>query len=111
MPNWRIVLSEIEKETSDASDSAADKVRRKYLMQLHAHVGRNVFCYYSGFLSKPSTIQGMEINDDDKNGLMLCVHGLDQAMSSSSAVVASTIGRATPSFRAVWGNSSATINL
>jgi hypothetical protein len=78
MPNWRIVLSEIEKETSDASDSAADKVRRKYLMQLHAHVGRNVICYYSGFLSKPSTIQGMEINDDDKNGLMLCVHGLDR---------------------------------
>jgi ATP-dependent protease ClpP protease subunit len=78
MPNWRIVLSEIEKETNDASDSAADKVRKKYLMQLHAHVGRNVICYYSGFLSKPSTIQGMEINDDDKNGLMLCVHGLDR---------------------------------
>ena len=34
-----------------------------------------------------------------------------KAMSSSSAVVASTIGRATPSFRAVWGNSSATVNL
>ena len=78
MPNWRNVLSEIEKETNDASDSAADKIRRKYLMQLHNLVGRNVICYYSGFLSKPSTIQGLEINDDDKNGLMLCVHGLDR---------------------------------
>ena len=32
-------------------------------------------------------------------------------MSSSSAVVASTIGRATPSVWAVWGSSSAIINL
>ena len=32
-------------------------------------------------------------------------------MSSSSAVVASTIGRATPRFRAVWVSSSATISL
>ena len=34
-----------------------------------------------------------------------------KAMSSSSAVVASTIGRATPSFRAVRGTSSANISL
>jgi hypothetical protein len=78
MPNWGSVLKEIQKETNDPNDAASDKVRRKYLMQLQAHVGRNIICYYSGFLSKPSTIQGMEINDEDKNGFMLCVHGLDR---------------------------------
>jgi ClpP class serine protease len=79
MPNWRHVLGEIQKESSDINDAADDKIRKKYLMELHGHVGRNVICYYSGFLSKPSAIQGMEINDDDKNGFMLCIHGLDRS--------------------------------
>jgi ClpP class serine protease len=78
MPNWLHVLGEIQKETNDRNDSADDKVRRKYLMQLHGHHGRNVICYYSGFLTKPK-IEGVEINDEDKNGLMLCVHGLDRS--------------------------------
>jgi ATP-dependent protease ClpP protease subunit len=79
MPNWRNVLLEIQKEHDDVNDAASDKVRKKYLMQLHRHVDRNIICYYSGFLSKPSTLQGMEINDEDKNGFMLCVHGLDRS--------------------------------
>ncbi len=40
--------------------------------------GRNIICYYSGFLSKPK-VEGVEINDEDKNGLMLCVHKLDRS--------------------------------
>jgi hypothetical protein len=79
MPNWDYVLKEILKETNDPNgDSAPDKVRKKYLMQLHAHVGRNIICYYSGWLSKPK-IEGVEINDEDKNGFMLCVHKLDRS--------------------------------
>lgn len=79
MPNWGHVLKEIQKETSDVNDSADDKVRKKYLMQLHRNNGeRNIICYYSGFLSKPR-IEGLAINDDDKNGFMLCVHGLDRS--------------------------------
>lgn len=77
MPNWTHVLKEIQKESNDPSgESATDKVRKKYLMQLHSHVGRNIICYYSGWLSKPR-IEGIEINDEDKNGFMLCVHKLD----------------------------------
>jgi ATP-dependent protease ClpP protease subunit len=71
------VLNEIQKETNDVNEAADDKVRKKYLMQLHRHTGRNIICYYSGFLSKPR-IEGIEINDEDKNGFMLCVHGLDR---------------------------------
>ena len=77
MPNWGSVLKEIQKETNDVSDSADDKVRKRYLMKLHDKVDRNIIFYYSGFLTKPK-IEGIEINDDDKNGLMLCVHGLDR---------------------------------
>jgi Serine dehydrogenase proteinase len=79
MPNWGHVLKEIQKETNDLNgDSAIDKVRKKYLMQLHNHVGRNIICYYSGWLSK-SKIEGVEINDEDKNGFMLCIHKLDRS--------------------------------
>jgi len=78
MPNLEYVLKEIQKEKDDiGGDSAIDKVRRKYLMQLNAHVKRNVICYYYGWLSKPK-VEGIEINDEDKNGFMLCIHQLDR---------------------------------
>jgi ClpP class serine protease len=77
MPNWDHVLREILKEPNDEKESGADKVRQKYLMELHRHTGRNIICYYSGFLSKPR-IEGIELNDDDKNGFMLCVHKLER---------------------------------
>jgi ATP-dependent protease ClpP protease subunit len=80
MPNWDYVLREIRKEKDDpvTGESAADKVRKKYLQQLHEHVNkRNIIGYYSGWLTKPK-MQGVDINDDDKNGFMLCIHKLDR---------------------------------
>lgn len=47
-------------------------------MQLFGKTDRNIICYYSGFLSKPS-VEGVNITDEDKNGLMLCVHKLDKS--------------------------------
>jgi ClpP class serine protease len=78
MPNWNYVLKEIAKEKDEPNQSAADKVRQKYLMQLFGKTGRNAICYYSGFLSKPK-VEGVEITDEDKNGFMLCVHKLDRS--------------------------------
>ena len=43
MPNWNHVLREIQKEKDDPSgESAADKVRLKYLIELQTHVKRNI---------------------------------------------------------------------
>jgi ClpP class serine protease len=79
VPNWNHVLKEIQRERDEPNgESAADKIRTKYLIALERHTGRNVISYYSGFLSKHSSIEGMEINDEDTNGFMLCVHGLDR---------------------------------
>ena len=75
-PNWDSVLREISTIQIQESESAFDKVRRKYLTQLFKHTGRNIIAYYSGFLSKPR-IEGTEINDEDKNGFMLCIHQID----------------------------------
>jgi Serine dehydrogenase proteinase len=78
MPNWDSVLKEISLVQAVSNESAFDKVRRKYLKRLFKHTNRNVIAYYSGFLSK-TRIEGIEINDEDKNGFMLCIHGLDRS--------------------------------
>jgi len=80
MPNWNDVLREIHTSQSEhalQAQSAVDNVRRKYLKALHEYTGRNVIAYYSGFLSKPEI--NSEINDEDKNGILMAVHQLDRS--------------------------------
>jgi hypothetical protein len=97
MPNWNEVQKEIAKiqVTPGSPVSQFDIVRRKYLLELHKHTGRNVIAYYSGFLTKPK-IEGVEITDEDKNGLMVCVHkmerskGLDLFIHSPGGDIAAT---------------------
>jgi ATP-dependent protease ClpP protease subunit len=76
MPNWTQVLEEIVIK-AQSSTNAVDEVRRKYLGLLQKKTGRNVIAYYSGFLQKPGYAFG-QVNDDDKNGFMNAVHGLDR---------------------------------
>ena len=77
MPNWTQVLEEIVFKVQ-TSTNAVDEVRKKYLGLLHQKTGRNVIAYYSGFLQKPGYAFG-QVNDDDKNGFMNAVHGLDRS--------------------------------
>jgi hypothetical protein len=89
MPNWNEVLQQIQqvhgKEVTLANQhqhiasNAITVVRHGYLRQLNDKTGRNVIAYYSGFLSKPPNIGGLEINDEDKNGFMMAVHKLDRS--------------------------------
>ncbi len=78
MPNWSSVLNEIA-DTQARDGSPFDRVRRKYLSGLHKYTNRNVISYYSGFLSK-TRIEGIEINDDDKNGFMFSLHEIDTSL-------------------------------
>jgi ClpP class serine protease len=73
MPNWNQILDELK-----SSGSTYDIIRRKYLMKLHKITGRNVIVYYSGWLQKQG-ILGFGINDNDKNGFMATIHGLDRS--------------------------------
>lgn len=80
MANWGEVLGEIRDlvvKAESARDGAVDIVRRRYLEALHQHTGRNVIAYYSGWLSKPG-LQQSDISDEDKNGFMMAVHGLER---------------------------------
>jgi Serine dehydrogenase proteinase len=80
MPNWGQVFGEITQYAavhSNESRAAVDRTRQKYLRELHGARKRNVIAYYSGFLSKPDA-SPLEITDEDKNGFMMAVHGLDK---------------------------------
>lgn len=82
MPNWRQILTEIEQfqiqnqGNPQLAAAAIDHIRRKYLATLHGHTKRNIIAYYSGWLSKSDIQSG--ITDEDKNGFMMAVHGVDR---------------------------------
>jgi hypothetical protein len=73
MPNWNKILDEVRE-----AGSTHDVVRRRYLKQLQEYTGRNTILYYSGWLQKPG-LQGVEVNDADKNGFMSVIHNLDRS--------------------------------
>lgn len=77
MPTFTEILNE-----ANATGSGADVVRRKYIRQLHELTGRNVIVYYSGWLQKPmpEIIGFLQVNDNDKNGLMAAIHQLDRRL-------------------------------
>jgi len=72
MPNWSDLLVELNQ-----MGSPFDVLRRKYIRELHEYTGRNVIAYYSGFLQKPELNINNAVNDNDKNGLMTAVNGLN----------------------------------
>lgn len=84
MPNWNDILVEIQTyvqqniNNPNQARQAVDIIRRKYIGQLYDHTQRNVIAYYSAFLSKPDA-NGLEINDEDKNGFMMAIHRMDRS--------------------------------
>lgn len=72
MGSWQEILNEV-------SESPFDRIRRKYLKNLHARTERNIVCYYSGWLQKtdPKLNNIVSITDEDKGGFMSCFHGID----------------------------------
>jgi membrane-bound ClpP family serine protease len=73
MPDWTEILNEIR-----VTGSTHDSIRRKYLRELSDLTGRNTIAYYSGWLQKKG-VDGVSVNDADKNGLMTVIHKLDQS--------------------------------
>ena len=71
MPAWNELLGELKNNGSNF-----DILRRKYISKLHRHTKRNVISYYSGWLQRPDA-KGIEVNDNDKNGLMTVIKGMD----------------------------------
>lgn len=80
MPNWKEVLEEIAKEQQQNNNPhALDTIRRKYLKEVSVHTNRNVICYYSGWLQRPTT-RDVAVNDKDMSGFMLNINKLDRSL-------------------------------
>ena len=76
MPSWNQILDEVKK-----AGSVHDEVRRKYLKRLQRLTKRNAIAYYSGWLQKPELAhtEHVALSDNDKNGFMTVMHGLDRS--------------------------------
>jgi len=75
MGNWKELGDEIKR-----LGSTHDIVRRNYLKCLHDLTGRNIVVYYSGWLQKQMNPWVASINDNDKNGFMSSLKGLDHSI-------------------------------
>lgn len=82
MGGWGDVLNEIQaRQTLGAqiSGKAIDEVRRNHLAQLHAHTGRNVIVYASGWLQKSGLPPDLvSVHPSDIDGLMEVVKACDR---------------------------------
>lgn len=71
MGSWNDILSSIN------SSSPLDELRESAIRSLSEYRGRNVICYYSGWLQGRNS-QEISIIDDDMNGLMSAMYRLDR---------------------------------
>ncbi len=78
MPNWTEVLLEIKGLAQNKHPHPLDAVRRKYIDLLAKKTGRNLICYYSGWLQRRNAAD-VVINDKDKNAFMANIHRLDRS--------------------------------
>ena len=75
MPSYNQIRDQV-----NTSGSTFDIFRRNFEAQLSKHTGRNTIIYYSGWLQKPPQLgAALGINNDDKNGFMTAIHGLDRS--------------------------------
>lgn len=77
MPIWSEILTELSETATPERNGHPDfdKVRRKYLAELHRHTGTAVILYASGWLQKPEVPPAL-ISDEDIQALMEVSQGL-----------------------------------
>jgi len=81
MPTWGQVLEEVQAALSDPAigPAALDHVRRKYIIALEQHTGRNVILYATKWIQAGADPSLISITVEDQLGLMEVVHSLDGA--------------------------------
>ena len=76
MPIWSEILAELSSTQQQGLPPDFDGVRRKYLLQLHEHVNRNVILYASGWLQREAPPALVSIGDEDIQAFMEVIQGL-----------------------------------
>ncbi len=77
MPIWSEILAELGKTKTPKGTPDFDKVRCKYLFELHKHTERNVILYASAWLQKEGPPAAMSVGDEDIHALMEVIQGME----------------------------------
>lgn len=77
MPTWGEILNELRGAMQTHGPVAFDIVRRKYIVALSQHTGRNVILYAAKWTQAGADPSLVSITMEDVQGLMEVVHGLD----------------------------------
>ncbi len=79
MPTWRGILNELKKKKDKGSKTPYDSIRRRYLYKLNEFTERDTIIYATKWTQASINIspQLISITEDDIQGLMEVIHGLD----------------------------------
>lgn len=78
MPSLNEVIDQITAPAVGGNIVGPDAIRQNYLEALHQLTGRNLICYYSGWLNTgDARASNLSIEDMDKNGFMNAIAGMD----------------------------------
>lgn len=80
MASWDELLNSLKEAEQEKKNeqSALDKLRADSVRRLAEIRKREVVCYYSGWLQTSDPTSSVSISDDDMNGFMSALHGLDK---------------------------------
>lgn len=72
MPSWNAIFDSVQ------PTNAIEEIKKKYFSQLTDLTGRNYVVYFSCWQQKPGVAGQFSIDDDDRNGFMNALFGLDK---------------------------------
>ena len=75
MPSWDEVIGSVDKHPN----GVLDIIRNNHIKMLAARRGRNVICYYSGWLQDFQRSSYCSLSDSDIEGFMTNIHGFDRS--------------------------------
>lgn len=76
MPSWGTILTETNKLIKSGNKEAYDVIRKKYIKELADYTHRNVIVYATKWASGDAPAQLVSIVEEDLQGFMEAVHGL-----------------------------------
>ena len=78
MPSWNDIVLSVQNNGSKLDKQKLWETRQNYIKELSDHTGRNTIAYYSGFLTSNIQTRRSSIIDEDMNGFMNAVYGMDR---------------------------------
>lgn len=72
MPSWNEIFDSVQ------TNNAIENKKKEYFKELINHTQRNCIVYYSCWQQKPGVQASFNIEDDDRNGFMNSLYGLEK---------------------------------